>query len=115
MNATPPSNQRLRPRVRLVVSGFLEILTLVVCAIPTWDYGVYDRTKFWYAFSNFFVEFAVAFLPTVAILFLFPILRWGSHSQKFSAAILLMPAAWFGFMGWEGVVERFMDFYRYGS
>ncbi|MGH7950293.1 MAG: hypothetical protein ACREFE_00005 [Limisphaerales bacterium] len=55
-------------------------------------------------------NFLIAFLPTVSILVLIPVLIRGSLGERTIAVVLLLPAAWFGFMGWQNVIYRFMDF-----
>ena len=63
-----------------------------------------------YDFKDGLSDFLWAFLPAVAILFLFPVLIRGSLGEKIIAAIFLLPAAWFGFAGWQKVIHCFMDY-----
>src|SRR5580692_4098879 len=108
-----PQNPRrqlsLHATARLVVGFFLEVLMVFVGLIPTWDYGVYDKTKFWYAANNFFAEFLMVFLPTITILFLLPVIIRGSGPQKILAIILSLLPAWLAFNGWQNVIYRFME------
>ncbi|MGH7953843.1 MAG: hypothetical protein ACREFE_18250, partial [Limisphaerales bacterium] len=48
--------------------------------------------------------FLLALLPTVSVLLLIPVLIRGTLGEKIIAAVLLLPAAWFGFMGWAIVI-----------
>jgi hypothetical protein len=54
--------------------------------------------------------FLMTAIPSIIIVFLIPITIRGSHEQKIIAAILLLPAAWWGFAGWQNVIYRFMDY-----
>lgn len=52
------------------------------------------------AASDKLKEFLYIFVPTVAILFLLPVIIRGSHSQKFIAVVLSLFPAWMAFHGW---------------
>jgi hypothetical protein len=55
------------------------------------------------------IAFLTAFLSSIIILVLIPVVIRGSFAQKIIAIILLLPAAWIGFNGWQDVIYRFMD------
>jgi hypothetical protein len=55
-------------------------------------------------FSDTAKEFLFVFLPTIAILFLVPVIIWGSRLQKILAVILSLSPAWFAFQSWSEIV-----------
>jgi len=50
-------------------------------------------------------DFLFALLPTVSILVLIPVLWRGTPGEKIFSAALVLPAAWFAFMGWAAVIS----------
>jgi hypothetical protein len=110
MNPSPSFKQPLRATLRLVVGGGLELLMLFVGSLPVWDYGVYDKTKFWNSASNFIQEFAAVFLPTIVILFLLPVIIRGSRPQKILAIVFSLLPAWLAITGWIEIISRFGAF-----
>ena len=50
--------------------------------------------------------FLFVFVPTIAILFLFPVIIRGSLSQKLIAIVLSLFPAWMTFSGWMAVSDR---------
>lgn len=109
MKTSQDSRPPLRARPRLIVAGILEIAMVLVGLQPEWDYGIYNKTKFWYAANNFFKEFLVVLLPTVAILFLLPVIVRGSLQQKIAATIIALIAACIAIPVWLEIIGDFSE------
>jgi hypothetical protein len=99
----------LKAKSRFAVAGALEIIAVLVGMRPEWDYGLYDKTKFWYAADNFFKEFLVVLLPSMAIVFLLPVIVRGSFQQKIGAIVLVLPAALIAIPIWLEIIRRFNE------
>jgi len=76
---------------------------LVGLFFPEWDYGIYSRATFWYAFNNFVLEFSMLFLPTTAVFLLIPVFLRGSSWEKIIALIVSLFPAWLAVQGWQGI------------
>lgn len=61
--------------------------------------------------SETLIELLMTVIPSVIIVLLIPVVIRGSAAQKIMAAVLLLPAVWFGFLGWENAIERFSDYH----
>lgn len=106
MNSETSSKRKrpLRTFSRIVVSLVLQLLMFLIgLCLPEWDYGIYDKTKFWYALNNFVSEFSMLFLPTVAVFFLIPVFFRGSSWEKIVALIISLFPTWLAVQGWQGI------------
>ena len=92
---------------RLVAASFLVLLTIFCRLIPEWDYGIYDKTKFWYAVQNFFGGFFAVCLPSIAILFLWPVVVRGNVQQRIIAIFLSIISALGAIPGWLMICGKF--------
>jgi|GEM_PF-5906012 len=95
-------NQQNAPRrssrhaaLRIVIAVFLQAMMFYFVS------GVEGND---YDFQTGLNDFLFALLPTASALLLIPILIRGTLGEKVIAAALLLPAAWFGFMGWASVI-----------
>jgi hypothetical protein len=59
-----------------------------------------------YDFNTMLNEFLFAFIPTVSMLVLIPVIIRGSGSQKIVAIILSLFPAWIAFLGWEEIINH---------
>lgn len=99
-NNNPQNTSRKAPlhaTLRVVIAVFLQaVMFRVVSGVEAKDYD----------FQTGLNSFLSALLPTVSILLLIPILFRGTLGEKIIVAVLLLPAAWFGFMGWAAIISR---------
>jgi hypothetical protein len=87
----------LHAALRVVIAVFLQVM--MFCFVSGVEGNDYD-------FRTGLNGLLFALLPTVSILLLIPVLIRGTLGEKIIAVLLLLPAAWFGFMGWAAVVSR---------
>jgi hypothetical protein len=85
----------LHAALRLVISVLLQAVTF---------YSVSGVEGNDYDFRTGLNNFLFALLPTISILVLVPVLMRGTLGEKILAAVLVVPAAWFAFMGWAAVI-----------
>ena len=92
----PRRNKRLHASVRFVVALILQLWMMYYFthegAVGGAD-AANDKLK----------EFLLAFVPTIIILFLLPVIIRGSRSQKIIAIVLSLLPAWMAFSGWMNV------------
>jgi hypothetical protein len=87
---------QLHATLRLVIA--LLFLAVMFCSVSGLEGNDYDL-------QTGLNAFLFCFLPTVSILLLLPVLIRGSLGEKILAAVVLLPAAWFAFMGWAAVIS----------
>ena len=87
------TSKPLRVSARFIASGALQVV-LLLCSDGKGHYG----------FMAFMEEFLFAFLPTLAVLVLLPVIICGSPGQKIMAVILGLFPAFFGILGWGQII-----------
>ena len=92
-NASPRSP--LHAVLRVVIAVLLQVA--MFCFVSGVEGNDYD-------FRTGLNGFLSALLPAGSILLLIPVLIRGTLGEKIIAGVLLLPAAWFGFMGWAAVI-----------
>ncbi|MEI8290314.1 MAG: hypothetical protein WCH99_12660 [Verrucomicrobiota bacterium] len=112
MKKSPIAEKLLHASARLVAGFILMVLTISCRLMPEWDYGIYDKTKFWVAAQNFLVEFSAVCLPSIAILFLWPLVIRGTPKQKVAAIVVSAISALIAIPGWLGVVGKFLEIWH---
>jgi hypothetical protein len=89
--------RQLHAPMRLIAAGALQ-LWFLYCFTNGGAVGIGGQ------FSDMAKEFVFVLVPTITILFLLPVIIWGSRSQKILAIVLSLFPAWLAFQDWSGIV-----------
>jgi hypothetical protein len=100
----------LQTKRRTPLRAGLRLFTAILLLAGMFGYGASAVETTGYDFQDGLNDFLLAFLPAISILLLIPVVIRGSFGEKIIAAVFLLPAAWFGFVGWQNVIYYFIDY-----
>ncbi|MGH7976166.1 MAG: hypothetical protein ACREC8_05845 [Limisphaerales bacterium] len=98
-----PHKKSIHAALRIVIALSFLVIFFSPLLSPLGDTG--------YSFRDGLNAFLFAFIPTVPIVFLIPVVIRGTIAERIVAAIILLPSGALALLGWVDIIGAFMDTY----